>query len=440
MMKRFVVGCLLSALAASGVACSDRTAPDPVVSVEPAGVVVSSAVENNVVSSNPGEVAYVSIAPQTYPGAVSFEIGNRAGGATQTFAAVDGGLDPVAIPAHAGDVLNITVRTTTNAPTTIALNVPVRRPPVVVRTNPAKGRVDVALNVNVSVVFSEPIDGKSLDTAALQLRHDGVPSAGSLRLSQDALTAEFTPDGSLLPLATYELLVTQRVRGVDGQALPAPYSSTFTTCPYYAVPTNCPPFPTGGTSVISGTVFERTASGTTPLANASVWAWVQYPNGSGYSRGLTVSDASGHYSFDGVPNAFIIVEGGKDGYNQPCASYLQLDGPSATANVELVSQGHPLIESATTAPAVFGVVYEMTASGRKPVAGATTYFDAMGGLDLIAATSTTDENGRYAMCNLPAIVPVPSVEAGKAGYDGGYASVLLGPSPQQVDIELKPKQ
>ena len=235
-MKRFVVASLISALAASGVACSDRTAPDPVVTVEPVGVVVSSAMQAPVVSASVGEVAYVSIAPQTYPDAVSFEIGNRAGGAVQSFAATDGGLDPVAIPAHAGDVVNITVRTSTGAPTSLALNVPVRRPPVVVRTNPAKGRVDVALNVNVSVVFSEPIDGKSLDTAALQLRHDGVPSGGSLRLSDNALTAEFAPDNPLLPLATYELLVTQRVRDVNGQSLPAPYSSTFTTCPYYALP------------------------------------------------------------------------------------------------------------------------------------------------------------------------------------------------------------
>ena len=439
-MKRFVAASLISALAASGVACSDRTAPDPVVTVEPVGVVVSAAMQAPVVSTSVGEVAYVSIAPQTYPDAVSFEIVNRAGGAVQSFAATDGGLDPVAIPAHAGDIVNVTVRTAIGAPTSLALNVPVRRPPVVVRTNPAKGRVDVALNVNVSVVFSEPIDGKSLDAAALQLRHDGVPSSGRLTLSNDALTAEFAPDSPLLPLATYELLVTQQVRDANGQSLPAPYSSTFTTCPYYALPSSCPPFPTGGANQVSGVVFERTATGTTPLANVQIWAWVEYANGSGYSRGAATSDATGHFVVNGLPNATIYLQTGLDGYDEPCSSTLYLNGPAATVNLEMVSKSHPLPDLATTLPSITGVVYEMTPNGRKPIAGAWIDYDPMGGMGLIEATTTTDENGRYAICNLATLPPwPPDIAAGKTGYQWVDQTVNIA-GAMQVDFELKPNQ
>ena len=302
-MKRFVVASLISALAASGVACSDRTAPDPVVTVEPVGVVVSASMQAPLVSGSAGEVAYVSIAPQTYPGAVSFEIANHAGGAAQSFAATDGGLDPVAIPAHAGDIVNITVRTTSSAPTSLALNVPVRRPPVVVRTNPAKGRVDVALNVNVSIVFSEPIEPKSLDTASIQLRHDGVPSSGSLRLSDNALTAEFAPDSPLLPLATYELLVTQRSMTRTASLCLHRISSTFTTCPYYALPSSCPPFPTGGIVEITGVVSERTLEGSSATCErqqiydvGAIREWKRIQSSA------VTSDANGHFRFDGLPN------------------------------------------------------------------------------------------------------------------------------------------
>jgi len=438
-MKKFFLVSLTSTLVACGGA-SDHTAPDPVLTLEPAGVVVSSAMEAPVVSSNAGEVAYVSIAPQTYPGAVSFDISNRAGGAVQSFVAVDGGLDPVAIPAHAGDVLNITVRNATSAPTSLALNVPVRRPPVVVRTNPAKGRVDVALNVNVSVVFSEPIDARSLDTAALQLSHDGVPSAGSLRLSDDALTAEFTPDGSLLPLATYELLVTQRVRGVDGQVLPAPYSSTFTTaCPTYAIPTSCPPFPTGGAYQISGVVSERTATGTMPMANVKIWAWVERGN-NGYAHGAVTSDATGHFVVNGLPNATIYLQADLDGYDQPCSTTIVLNGADASANVEMVSKSHPLPELAATLPSVTGTVYEVTPNGRKPIAGAWIWYDIMGGMGLGEATTTTDENGHYAICNLATMPPwSPDVSAGKTGYQWVDQMVTLA-GALQVDFELKPNQ
>ena len=255
-MKRIITAALIIAFAIGSAGCSDRpaAAPDnPVTTDLPTGLTISSAMPmpavpgNGVSVSSAGgnEVAYVSMAPQTYADAVSFEIRNQtSGGISQVYAAVDGGLDPVAVSAHAGDLLALTVRTA-GVTTTLRLAVPVRRPPVVVRTNPAKGRVDVALNINVSVVFSEPIDARTLDSAALQLLQNGNPSRGAVRLADNAWTAEFAPESSLTPLATYALLVTQRIRDLNGDSLAAPYHSTFTTCPFYADPRNCPPFPTG---------------------------------------------------------------------------------------------------------------------------------------------------------------------------------------------------
>jgi hypothetical protein len=169
---------------------------------------------------------------------------------------------------------------------------------------------------------------------------------------------------------------------------------------------------------------------------------VQYPEGSensgaGYTRGAVTSDATGHFVVNGLPNATIYLQTDLVGYDEPCSSTLILNGADATANLEMVSKSHPLPELATTLPSISGVVYEVTPNGRRPVAGAWIWYDVMGGMGLGEATTTTDENGRYAICNL-ATLPAwpPDVAAGKTGYQWVDQIVHLA-GAMQVDFELK---
>jgi hypothetical protein len=170
-------------------------------------------------------------------------------------------------------------------------------------------------------------------------------------------------------------------------------------CPGYAIPDRCPPFPTGGSNRISGTVMERTTSGLRPVAGAWVWAWVQYANGSGYAASHVETDSQGVYSFPNLPNALIVMDARSASYDQPCATIVELKDTVATANLEVVSSKAPIVQTSPSPPAVTGVVYETTSSGRQPVAGAKVYFEFL--FETVAAVTTTDENGRYSLCSLP---------------------------------------
>jgi hypothetical protein len=176
-------------------------------------------------------IVYVSLPPQTFPNAVLARIRNRTMGESRQLLVpiIDGGFDPVPLEARAGDVLDLTISTVNGGTIAMVVKVPVRRPPSVVRTDPPKGRTDVALNVTVTVVFSEPVDQNTLNTSTVSLLRDGKAVSGSVRLSNNALNAEFVPDNPLEPRSSYELVVTQDIRDLDGDSLSAPQSVTFTT-------------------------------------------------------------------------------------------------------------------------------------------------------------------------------------------------------------------
>ena len=205
-----------------------------------------------------------------------------------------------------------------------------------------------------------------------------------------------------------------------------------TGCPGYAIPSSCPPFPTGGNNAISGVVLERSKTETRPASGASVWAWVQYPNGNGYSAGRVLTDSDGRYRFSILPNALIVLQTGGAGYDQPCASTVELSGPSATANLEVVAQANPIAETGPAQPALVGVVYETTASGRRPLSGARVYFEVL--FEIVAATTTTDELGRYSFCRLPTLAG--TVTPVKAGYVTAGRSVSVS-GLVEMDMEMK---
>jgi hypothetical protein len=240
--------------------------------------------------------------------------------------------------------------------------------------------------------------------------------------------------------------VAPSIRDLDGDIIEGSYSATFVTgstvdspCPGYADPADCPPFPTGGNGSISGVVLERTVDGVRPFPDATVFAWVQLANGNGYARGGTQSDTSGKFTATLLPAATIVLEGYAPGYDHPCANTVFFDGSTATENIELVAQSHPLPDAATTRPLIKGVVYETTTDGKKPIPGARVFFEPLE--DLVAAITTTDENGRYAVCNVTPSLGNWSqrIDVVKDGYvnNGQLFSPVAGDTVLQVDIELK---
>jgi len=183
---------------------------------------------NNAVA---GEVAFVSAEPGTFPAKDSVFISNIARTAVVSSAKlVDGGFDPIPISAESGDLLELTVVVANGVrPEPLYVKVPPRRPPGVVRTVPRSGRIDVALNVHIEVVFSEPIDKSTVTTSSLILSENGKTVAGTVSVSEDGLSAELTPDNELEAGGSYDLNITGAIRDLSGYALTREPPITFVT-------------------------------------------------------------------------------------------------------------------------------------------------------------------------------------------------------------------
>jgi Tol biopolymer transport system component/plastocyanin len=181
--------------------------------------------------STAGEVAYIALPPGTAMNGVEAFIWNERTGSGMTVPVIDGGFDPIAVPARIGDPLEVEVRGADGATIhRIERKVPDKRRPRVVRTRPPRGKRDVALNATIIVVFSEPIDARTLTASSVRIARGGTPVSGHLEF-QDAerLTVAFIPAEPLVAAAEYELTVTQDVRDLDGEALETAVAVTFST-------------------------------------------------------------------------------------------------------------------------------------------------------------------------------------------------------------------
>lgn len=222
--------------------CSDRgespvgSTDDVEVTVR-AGLVVSEPVDGSGstvsgAATEGADVTYVSAQPGTFPNAVSVQIRNVTTDdpLSAPVPVVEGGFDPVAVQASVGDRLGLAVLEGGGGVTVLYVAVPPRRPPLIVRTIPPRGRVDVALSVQPRVVFSEPIDPASVTATSIRLLRDGEPVEGSVGLVPGSpFTAELAPGTLLQPLTDYELVVSTDVRDLDGDALEAELRVVFTT-------------------------------------------------------------------------------------------------------------------------------------------------------------------------------------------------------------------
>jgi len=176
------------------------------------------------------QTVFVSLPPGTIPGGREAQLRVERTGELVTAQLLDGGFDPVALSATVGDTIAVVVEVA--AGELLSYRIPVRPPsrPVVVRTRPPRHKRDVALNASMLVVFSEPIEAASLSEGAVQLRTGGLVVAGRLEFVDAAhLAAQFVPAAPLAANTDYELVVTEGVRDLDGQALEAAVTVPFTT-------------------------------------------------------------------------------------------------------------------------------------------------------------------------------------------------------------------
>lgn len=175
-------------------------------------------------------VAFISLPPGTVPAGTHATLRNRRMGLTVTVQMVAGGFDPVGIPAGDNDTVEIEVhRAGDLAPLVFAQSVPRRRPPRVVRTYPPPGKRDVALNSSIVVVFSEPMDARTITDQSVQLLHGTTPVAGRIEFDRNHMTASFVPNEPLAATTEYQLVVSRDVRDLDGDALEEVVASEFTT-------------------------------------------------------------------------------------------------------------------------------------------------------------------------------------------------------------------
>lgn len=305
-------GLLATALTIGAVACSDSVAPRPALP-EPSTFValVSDPAPSRSSSNAPAReillsahdggatVAYVSLHPGTVPRGNTLSIKNLRTAQVVMSRLVDGGADPVAIGATAGDTLELIATDSGGVGLRLLLPVPARRPPKVVRTRPPNGGRGVPLNLNIGAVFSEPIQAASATTETVILTAGGERVPGSVTTSADGLSVDYVPSEPLVANGDYTLCVTRGVRDLAGDPLDEEVEARFTT---------------GSEQTASAMIaFARGDRGNIFTPDLVADIWTMRPDGS-QERNLTSHPADDHspdWSPDGSKIAFTSDRDGK---------------------------------------------------------------------------------------------------------------------------------
>ncbi len=300
------IAAVLIVLAAT--ACSDAAAPREAELTETPFVISTSqgaltgsysVTGSNVVTFTQRSFAYIALPSGSIPGADSVTILVQSTGVVVKAGAVDGGVDPVAVPADVGDELSITVsKADGSAPLHYNVVVPKRARPVIIRTEPPANKRDVPLNSVILVEFSEPIDSASLTPAAITLSAASSVAAHLSFGDSQHLSVVLTPDQPLAYQSLYTLTIGQTIRNLDGDVLRNTTSIQFTTVnPPVQVGQPFPPGPGPNPYHVAGIVTDDAG---TPLPGARVeldYAPSTYPPQPVIQLQI-LTDADGKFSTD----------------------------------------------------------------------------------------------------------------------------------------------
>jgi hypothetical protein len=186
--------------------------------------------------------------------------------------------------------------------------------------------------------------------------------------------------------------------------------------------------------VVRGDVFSFD---TGMIADTDINLWVQ-TRGLGFSywwaNGPLRSDGLGLFEAP-VPEARVSLLAVHDDFVQPCAVRSRVTQdvelriemlPKAALNV--INAPRPQL---STDPAVTGTIFESTAVGRQPIAGADLW--AQDASEIGLATTRSDLGGGFYLCNLPAET---YLDIRKAGYRPALVGPIGGREPAVLEIEL----
>jgi Bacterial Ig-like domain len=104
-------------------------------------------------------------------------------------------------------------------------------PPTVLSAHPAHGATSVAIAVNPTVTFSEPMNGVTITTATITLRvaSNGSLVAGNVSYNPATNAATFGPSSLLAYSTGYTLTVSTGVQDIAGNSMASIFTSGFTT-------------------------------------------------------------------------------------------------------------------------------------------------------------------------------------------------------------------
>src|SRR2546426_571531 len=316
------------------------------------------------------DLVYVSLSPGTVANGAKAKVGNLASSASLTTLVFDGGFDPVAVRAQVGDSLEVIVTDAAGAPVFQArYAVAARRPPVMVRSDPSRGRTDVSLNASIVVVFSEPIASTALTATSIRLLSGSSVVPGSLRFADGSnLVAVFTPSALLAPATDYRLEVTQEVRDLDGDALEEPVTVDFTTGTAEPSPVASVTVEPAAVTLLVGqfvqlAVTVRDVGGNLDLSTTVIWA--------SSNPGVALVSATTGVVTGLAPGSATITatSGGQSG-----AAAIEVQAlPTLTA----VSAGGPVpcglrVCSATPQPVAGGLTFTSISAGANHTCGVTS--------------------------------------------------------------------
>ncbi len=139
-------------------------------------------------------------------------------------------------------------------------------PPVVLSTSPSSGDSGVAISSNVTATFDRDMTASTLTSSSFTLTPQlGTPVAATVTYTASTDTATLTPSAPLDPSRQYTATLTTAVKGVDGTAMAATKSWTFTTADALTITTQVPAAGATGVSpgAIARAVFSRSVDPTT---------------------------------------------------------------------------------------------------------------------------------------------------------------------------------
>src|SRR5436190_2078868 len=175
--------------------------------------------------------------------------------------------------------------------------------PSVTAHTPANLETGIALDANVTVQFSEPMNASSIDSSTFRLRADGSPTDVDALVTYSGVTATVDPNSALAPNTIYHVTVSGTVANANDSQLGSDYTWSFTTGLNTFTDTTTADFSAGTTGtdtyvsqIGDGEVILNPTLGIEFSGSALPAGWT----GTEWNPGGAVTVASGQITVDGA--------------------------------------------------------------------------------------------------------------------------------------------